>query len=215
MLKNNKTLNLIKLGLIIAVFIAPLIAANIYYYYGLKKGGVTNHGVLLTNQNNIQNKISDLDFNQDFNIILNQKFKLSNIKINKYDNSKWQILYFVPNYCGSDCENVLYKLQQVHIALGKNLNRAQRVVVHSGLDDINNMHQTTSLNNWKNIYYKYPYMTSVLTNKNISKLNLSINNIYLADPLGNIILSYEIKDPRLADKLFKDAKKLLNLSKIG
>lgn len=190
----NKTKNQLKLIFIISIFIVPLIAANLYYVYGHRQGGVTNNGILLTDVKNISalELISTPDSNTDL-----------------YSKSKWQVLYFASNQCDNQCKQVLYNLQQVHIALGKNINRFQRTIIHA------NQNQNKNLALWQDFYKNYPHMTSAFSSKDIANLNLSVNNVYLVDPLGNIILSYSINDPGFHTKLFKDSKKLLSLSKIG
>ncbi len=187
---NQKNTNLLKLALIVAVFISPLIAANLYYYYGYAQGGLTNQGELLSGQDNI----AELKFDTETN---------NNPNIDEFSHKQWHVLYFVDDTCDSDCQKTLYKLQQVHIALGKNVHRFSRTIVHSSVNDVD----------WEPIYIKYPHMTAVYAQK--ANSSLSKENLYIADPLGNIILSYKLQDNDFDKKIFKDMKKLLNVSKIG
>ena len=188
---SQKNLNLIKLGLIVAIFVSPLIAANLYYHYGYMKGAVTNQGELLNGQDNL----SDLHF---------EPLETNNQTSDNFRPKQWRVIYFADSKCDKACEQALFKLQQVHIALGKNLHRFSRTIVHSS----NNTPE-----DWQPIYIKYPHMTSVYAKHSLP--TLSKNNLYIADPLGNIILSYQLEDQDFDKKIFKDMKKLLNISKIG
>ena len=184
-----RTKNLIKLGLIVAVFLAPLIAANLYYYYGHKQGGVTNLGQLMDGTTNLSN----LELTTD---------SFSSPSLDKFKDSQWRVLYFAKDECDAQCQNILYKIQQVHIALGKNLHRFTRTIVHAKADA-----------NWQEIYNTYPHMNAVLAQKTLA--NLPQDKLYVADPNGNIMMNYDLNDSSFDSKLFKDMKKLLNLSKIG
>ncbi|MBP9722885.1 MAG: hypothetical protein KBD64_06990 [Gammaproteobacteria bacterium] len=195
---NQRTKNQLMFLAITGMFIFPIIASYLYYYFGHHQGAATNNGQLLSNLNiNIDN----------LDLVLNKNTQDSDL----YDKSKWRVLVLAPESCDTKCENIIYKLQQVHIALGRNVNRFQRTFIHSNFDKNLN-------NNWPEIYKKYPHMTAIWLEPDKSEkksLTLDPNNIYLADPLGNIILSYSLNNSNYDSNLFKDTKKLLNLSKIG
>lgn len=177
--------NQLKFLALVFIFIAPFIAAQFYYYYGAHKGSTTNLGTLLPNPLNT----SELGI-EDFT---------------KKSNKKWRALYLAPKICDHACEQILYQLQQVQIAMGKNIHRFQPIVLHD------------ADKNWKQINQKYIHTISIAIKINdINMINIIENDkVYLVDPNGNIILSYAIKNTNFAEHLLKDSKKLMNLSKIG
>ncbi len=195
---SKKYTNIIKLLLIISSFILPLITAHFMYYNGDIQGGSTNKGNLIKNPHNIS------------------ELRLYNPELHNSDtwrDHNWHILYVMPNICDQQCLDILFKLQQVHIALGKNQDRVQRVNIHNN-ELINN------ISSWHTLYDKYPHMTLATSAKFdlCQEGDVSIidqNHIYLADPNGNIILSYNQKNSKFDTHLLNDTRKLLKLSKIG
>ena len=103
-----------------------------------------------------------------------------------------------------DCLKNIYLLRQIHTALGKDMNRLQRVLISNSESEID-------------ISKSYPGLT-IIKNKP-DKLSGLLNNIssktsiLLVDPLGNVILRYDNKFE--GKKLLKDIKKLFKLSRIG
>ncbi len=200
----KKTKDLLKILCIVSIFVIPIILSYLYYFFGHPRGGITNHGELITGVHTV----SDLDLKTDLTAVKpNSHTQLSS---DPYSKLKWQILFQAPDTCDLECEKTLYKLQQVHIALGRNIHRFQRTIIHQNIND-----------SWYSLYNKYPHMAAVFTknaNNNTDANRAHIleqNKVYLADPLGNIILSYDLKSNNFDTKLFKDTKKLINLSKIG
>lgn len=199
--KNNK--GFICFLLIVLAFIAPIVLAHICYKYLPIAGGVTNQGTLIKNPANI----SELTLNTQF---------AAEVAVNNTDawqEQRWRIIYLMPEACLEQCQNIIYRLQQVHISLGKNINRLQRLNIYQRDTPYN-------YDNLQSIYNKYQHITiasidTTQTNTHNNTQSLDPANIYLADPYGNIILSYKISDSDFDKKILKDTKKLLNISKIG
>jgi hypothetical protein len=201
MLLSPRNKNLLKLIVIIIIFMLPLLIAQYLYYYGNITGAQTNKGNLINNPHNL------LEFNLTSNTLSQS---------DEWQDNRWRIIFIAPEKCQKTCSSVLYRLQQVHIALGKNTNRLQRLNIHT-------VDYTKNLEHWTTIYDKYPHMTMSIykaehANKDSLLNNFDPSSIYIADPLGNIILSYDTTLKNFEDfdtKIFKDIKKLLNISKIG
>ncbi len=85
---------------LILAFFFPIILSGLLYYnhehFNLK---TTNHGVLI-----------------------NPPLDVKNLWQTTYKN-QWQIVHVSKNNCDSDCENVVYTLNQIKKALGKNSER--------------------------------------------------------------------------------------------
>ena len=106
------------------------------------------------------------------------------------------------------CSDEIYLIRQVNIALGKDMNRLERVIV---------LNKTIPSNEVDDLVIKYP--KAIVVKNNSSTFINEINKItdryvlLLTDPLGNVILGYD--EGFEGKKLLKDIKKLLKLSKIG
>lgn len=186
---STRSKNLFILTFVTMLFVLPFFIAQYLYTFGNIKGAITNKGELITNPHNLS------ELNLDF-----KKFDNTDL----FQENKWRILYNIPANCDSDCETILFQLQQAHIALGKNTNRLQRINIHNNIDKRKN----------DSIYSKFPHIVLSLNN-NLNSNIIEPNYVYIADPLGNIILKYNTSNKNLARDILKDSKKLLNLSKIG
>ena len=121
---------------------------------------------------------------------------------------RWTFLYLQKGECGPACENSLIRMRQVRLALGKDANRVQRLLVAPVAGSGNDK-----------LAQAFPGM-AILPPDTPGRSELIVRvgsrqpgEIVLVDPLGNLVLSYPPGlDP---DGLFRDAKHLLRLSKIG
>ncbi len=121
---------------------------------------------------------------------------------------RWTFLYLERGECGTACEEALVRMRQVRLALGKDATRVQRVFLPVVMEpDYNRAAQA------------FPGMVVLPAGtpgrgELIERIgSRQQGEVLLVDPLGNLILSYPPGlDP---DGLFRDAKHLLRLSKIG
>ena len=121
---------------------------------------------------------------------------------------RWTFLYLGQGECGTACEEALIRMRQVRLALGKDASRVQRVFLPVVRDPD---HDQTA--------QAFPGMVVLPAgtpgrSELIDRIGArQPGEVLLVDPLGNLILSYPPGlDP---DGLFRDAKHLLRLSKIG
>jgi len=124
-------------------------------------------------------------------------------EINNKFQGQWLMMYVAPDICELDCDMSLYKMRQVRLALGKNMERINRLVID--ISPPMNKHLKDLL---KNVYQKTPILFTSFYPK-----ALTPGHLYIVDPLGNIILDYS---PQNKPKhLLKDMKRLLKASRIG
>lgn len=116
---------------------------------------------------------------------------------------KWLLLYQQPLDCQQSCKNAEYLMAQVKLAVGREMDRVDALLIapqfnHAAPDKLQQL---------------------------ISSADFSFNQdkpdaIYLADPLGNVMLRYSIGEDKQqsllkAKEMLIDLKKLLKLSRIG
>lgn len=126
---------------------------------------------------------------------------------------KWKLVYVLPEICNQGCENALYSIIQVRSALGKHSDRAEVVVI---THEKSNQAQLTMLQKNQKVRMLSSDMQSV---KEIFKDN-SIEGIFIADTLDNVILRYSLQiDPKQSvldsRDILSDLRKVLKLSRIG
>lgn len=122
---------------------------------------------------------------------------------------KWTLLLVSTGACGDTCREALYKTRQTHLLLAKDFDRVQRVFIapaecceagflaneHPGIIELDPSGAEGSA-----LLAVLPPGTSGST-------------IYLVDPLGNLIMTFDSRDDPKG--LLTDLKKLLKLSHVG
>jgi cytochrome oxidase Cu insertion factor (SCO1/SenC/PrrC family) len=127
---------------------------------------------------------------------------------------KWSIVFVGDGACDEGCRKALTDIRQVRLALNQNSTRVQRVFLYSGpcCDEAYFSTEqagliTASVDDaaGKSVLEVFPADNGVAA--------LAAGRLYLVDPLGNLMMSYERGAP--VKGLLDDLKKLLNLSHIG
>lgn len=211
------------IGLFAIVFV-PMAAATSMYFGGWGvPAGSTNHGELIWPPINIA-ELQAMDskgqplaqhFSLDEPDARPLKWDLLTADADKEESqSKWVLLVTGDNDCSDVCQQALYTVRQVNIALGKEAERVTRVLASS----VDSYALSSS------IAEQYPMLALATTEAAAikrfsagvsSSTEASINswNIWVVDPLGNVILRYEAD--RHGKDILKDMKRLLKLSNIG
>lgn len=175
--------------LLAAVFILPVVLAKLALDYGWFNQAATNKGELLS-----------------------PPVDMGKLQTTEQE-SKWKLVYVLPEVCTVECENALYSIAQVRSALGKESDRAEVVVI---THEKSNSTQLSELENRPNIRI---LTTDLKRLQQVFKEN-STNGIFIADTLNNVILRY----PLQADQeqailhsrdILADMRKVLKLSRIG
>ena len=189
--------NQIKFLMVISIFIIPFVIS----YFLLDKYN-SNQEWQTTNYGNFVNPVLSIN---------NIKIKSSSDNISNTNslNGKWTLIQFVHKECLKDCLETTYLLRQINTALGKDMNRVQRIFISDS-----KIH-TELLIKLQKLYPKLLVVngpTNGLYNL-LSNILKTDTVVLLTDPIGNVILTY--KEGFEGKKLLKDLKKLLKLSRIG
>lgn len=180
----------LQLSIIALVFVGPLIVATWMYMSGqLQPASSTNNGALLEPFINLQESLPGSPI-------------LSAV------DAPWRLVYVNEAACDDACYQVLYRLRQIRLMLGKDMDRVGRIFLHGEsrpdkvfLDD------------------QHRGLTTII-DRGLGKLleerrptELQPGGIYLVDPLDNLIMYFSpgIVPRDMAD----DLKHLLRLSRIG
>ena len=122
---------------------------------------------------------------------------------------KWLLIYAGPATCPALCQKNVYQLKQIHIASGKDQSRILGI----------RLYFKTRKQRPLNVPGLLPLMVdkasfaTFIHGQPAEEKALAIGAIYLVDPLGNMLLQYNVEaNP---SGLFKDLKHLLGVSQIG
>ncbi|WP_250656104.1 hypothetical protein [Alkalimarinus coralli] len=227
--KNNNSAksirnNRLKLVGLFAMVFVPMAAATSMYFggWGIPSGS-TNHGELIwppvsiaqLNATDSQGQPLVRHFSLDEPGARPLKWDLLTTNADKdVVESKWVLMVMGADECNKPCQAALYTVRQVNIALGKEADRVTRVLA-SNVDlsspsaDIAGQYPLLSFANMDTA--SLHRFSRELPN-NLTKA-ANEWNIWVVDPLGNVILRYEAE--RHGKDILKDMKRLLKLSNIG
>ncbi|MEM7195033.1 MAG: SCO family protein [Pseudomonadota bacterium] len=189
----------VKLLMVLACFIGPL-AVAFFWYYGLGGVGATSS---LVNHSPLIEPVRKL-----------QPFEQPDIQGNTINldrlEKRWTIIHIMGAVCDSSCETSLYNTRQTRIALGKDMDRVQRLLISPDEQMLSGLST------------EHPDAIRALTIDPAlgSQLQTIFSNhakhrddAVLVDPIGNAMMIIPVElNPSL---LLKDLKKLMKLSKIG
>ncbi|QBG36433.1 hypothetical protein [Litorilituus sediminis] len=141
--------------------------------------------------------------------LIEQNITLEQLGIKTQDaKNHWLLIVNLPQDCATHCQQIMQTVYNTYVALGKDKPRSKPLALipasYTG-------EQENKLNQQGWLYSQ----TTVSANN-----QLSTDNVYIADPLGNIVLSHTIPMQSEGFALFgkqilADMKKLLKYSKVG
>jgi cytochrome oxidase Cu insertion factor (SCO1/SenC/PrrC family) len=119
---------------------------------------------------------------------------------------RWSLIYARITPCEGHCASALARLTEVHLALGRNQARVQRVLLVA--DEDFRMTGDPEL--------LVGYLDGERDAELVGALGLEMleqGRIFVVDPLGNLVMSYP-PEPDQA-RLLEDLERLLGVSRIG
>lgn len=196
---NDKRLSRLKLIGILSAFVGPLlIAATLYFGQDWFKFGSTAKGDLLSSGQTLNA--------DDFRLIRdNQEPDTDDSPLL---DGRWLLLFNGTATCDLRCQANLFKMRQARLVLGRDSARVRTVYL------LAEAKPDTELNR---LLLQYPalsvYQIDASTKSATPALALRQNQVYIADPFGNLVMRYS-SDAYSRD-IIKDFKRLLKASKIG
>jgi hypothetical protein len=118
----------------------------------------------------------------------------------------WALIYVQTTECASDCRDALARLVAVRLALGRELERVQRMLFYSG--DRPSVGDDLGLKLARIDERDAEWLAAVAADE-----RLRTGRVLIADPLGNLVVSYPPDVPQ--KELLRDLKRLLSVSQIG
>jgi len=201
-LENNDTQvakkNPYTLWFVVIAFVLPVVGAYTLYFTGYTPSGYTNKGELIQPVIDIEalalvNENAEAETRDDITI------------------HKWHMVYFAGSSCDQACNDALYKIRQVNKAVGKNAYRLRRLIVH--LDEPGNEFAQLIAKEYPDARRLYADRQTILTALQQVQPQLEQNEIYLMDPIGNIMMRFTADMP--GKWLIHDLNKLFKVSQIG
>jgi len=190
-----------QIWILIGVFFAPLLLAFVLYYgFGARPSGSTNHGELVQPPR----PLPDVSL-QTAN---GETLSLASLQ------GKWTLVYVGNGACDERCREALTLIRQTRLALGDDMPRVQRLFLTTAdCCDMNYLDaEHTGLLIARLDEGEGETLATVIQDATVEPL-AQAGRIYIVDPLGNLMMSYaRDAEPK---GLLQDMKKLLKLSHIG
>ncbi len=179
---------------VIALFTAPILLSWYLVFftdYDREHGGA-QHGILIDPPRQIGQLLNFEPFEND-----QQDIRQS-----------WTFLSLVNGICDNLCIDSLYRMQQIRLSLGKDMNRINRMISFDSKENLNAA---------DTIIKKYQGTDTIVLNKGdqnnfIVSGQFYPNAIYLVDPMGYLMMAYPADTE--PGGIIKDLKRLLRISKV-
>ena len=183
---------------VVLAFGAPVVAAYVLYFLGVTPPAFSNKGELLSPIIDIES-FALTDDN-------GQPMQRDDITVHK-----WHMILFADASCDEACNQALYNMRQINIAVGKNAHRLRRLIVH--LDKADDDFQALIAKEYPDTRHANADRETIGTALQDVGANYQANEIYIMDPLGNIMLRFT-QDQSYKD-LMHDLNKMFKVSQIG
>lgn len=194
----------------LAFFLIPVIAAAVLHKTGWYQSvGTNNNGQLIT---------PPVPFESISLLGADNHTVIDPITLQK----KWWMVYVMPAQCDSACNNSLFQMRQIHLALGPDQHRVSTLLIATN-DIPENLQQTLNT--------EFPHMMVTRTTKaNLESAfavttdtqlqNNPSERIFLVDTMGAVFMYFltypdEQQSILKGRELLRDLQRVLKLSKIG
>ena len=183
---------------VVIAFVAPVVAAYALFFLGITPPAFSNKGELL-------NPIIDVE---SFALTDDSNKTLGRDEITKH---KWHMVYFAGASCDDACNQILYNMRQINIAVGKNANRLRRLLVH--LEKPGEEFQSLIAEEDPDAEHAHADAATIAAALQEVGAEFRSNEVYIMDPLGNIMLRFTQDQPY--KDLLHDLNKMFKVSQIG
>ena len=182
------------------IFLTPIVVitvSTVWYYSGYGPEEKVNYGHLLSEPIDIGTLDLELDY--------------QNLNVDSMER-KWMLVHFINGACLESCADLIYVARQVNVLLARQQTRVKRYIAAP-------IEAKPKLKNFFTTYQDLNFIEIKDQSSTIREFKkngidpFTQPNIFVIDPIGNIILHYSGEVD--GKKLLADLKKLLGASKIG
>jgi hypothetical protein len=209
---NADTKNKVKLAILMLAAILPITFATVSFRNAMEDadfGGDLNKGVLISVLG-----LNDADGQPMFRPFEDIIAELASDA--EYEIQPWLMVYVSASDCTEACLSKIYELRQLHVALGKDIQRVRRYFVNASTNGI-------SEENRIKFRDEYPSMGVAYGNYDNIRQNLALNGaslnpvgedyVLFVDPVGNVMMFYSAD--KTAQDIMSDLETLLKHSSLG
>jgi hypothetical protein len=194
---------------IVLVFLTcalPIVLA-FYFYFFNKPEETNNYGTILNPQVNVSTQV--------FMNINGDDFSMQQVA------HKWVLIQVINSECDQLCQNTMYFQRQARASKGKEQGRIERVVFVTDDGPL----ETMLLRQFPDVHFVrasesqlhtwLPLQQGIVGNKGSTDIGTVRDHVFVADPLGHVMMRFPPNDTLEFEKFRKDISRLLWASNIG
>jgi hypothetical protein len=194
---------------IILVFLTcalPIVAA-FYLYFFNKPDATNNYGTILDPQVDVSTEA--------FKNINGEEFTMNQVA------DKWVLIQVINSNCDEVCQNTMYFQRQARASKGKEQGRIERVVFVTDDGPL----ETLLLRQFPDVHFVrasedqlkswLPLEQGIVGSKGSADIGTVRDHVFVADPLGHVMMRFPPNNTLQFDKFRKDVSRLLWASNIG
>lgn len=184
----------------------PIVAA-FYLYFFNKPDGTNNYGTILDPQMDVSTEV--------FKNINGEDFTMKQVA------DKWVLISVIHSSCDEVCQNTLYFQRQARASKGKEQGRIARVVFVTDEGPL----ETLLLRQFPDVHFVrasesqltswLPLEQGIVGKKGSTEVRSVRDHVFVADPLGHVMMRFPPNNTLEFDKFRKDISRLLWASNIG
>ena len=184
----------------------PIVAA-FYLYFFDKPEGTNNYGTILDPQWDVATEV--------FKNINGDDFTMQQVA------DKWVLIQVINSDCDEVCQNTMYFQRQARASKGKEQGRIERVVFVTDDGPL----ETLLLRQFPDVHFVrasedqlkswLPLEQGIVGNKGSADIGTVHDHVFVADPLGHVMMRFPPNNTLQFDKFRKDVSRLLWASNIG
>ncbi len=210
--------NKLKLTFLLLITALPVTLATLSFNSAIDSGAISatsNKGTLIYPPADISAlAMQDTDNNPVFKSFEEVIAALPNDE--EYEIQPWLMVYVNGKQCDESCDERIHYLQQLHIALGKNIQRVRRYYLNVSGNPL-------SADTAEHFRVEYPSMGVAQSDQDVITANLAEagamldfsqqSYVILVDPVGNVMMYYT--EEQEAEDIMADLETLLKYSSLG
>lgn len=205
----------LKLAFLLLITIVPITLASFAFRSAMNSGGfgTVNHGELISPPMDI----TALDMRNAEGELIFRTFEeeVEGVDSDDYEPRPWLMVYATTGDCDESCRDRVYMLQQLHIALGKDIQRVRRYYLYAGPDDIDQPTRQYFRQNHESMGLAFGDAGVIRASLEAAGIDprLDESMVFLVDPVGNVMMYY--LDSHSPEEIKDDLENLLDYSSLG
>lgn len=213
---NESTKSKLKLTALLLVVALPITLASVSFRSAIDGGlgSTANNGTLILPPMDI----SGLDMRDDKGVVVFRSFEeeVQGVNPDDYQPRPWLMVYVNGSDCEAACKERLHFLRQLHVALGKDIQRVRRYYLHASEQPIAEATAAHFEAEFPSMGIAYSNAETLTQNLRAAGVELSLDTedyILFVDPVGNVMMYYTKE--QTPQEIMSDLEHLLRYSSLG